>query len=76
VLASILMVLSSGIILALGAIHLIYTFSGKKLTPRDPALQTRMGSMPAIATGRSCLVSSMAIWPWLTEKSCSIPLFF
>jgi len=41
-LAKALMTASAGIILLLGVIHLIYTFCGKKLTPRDPALQTAM----------------------------------
>jgi hypothetical protein len=30
------MVLSAGIIFTLGVVHLVYTFSGAKLTPRDP----------------------------------------
>jgi hypothetical protein len=34
--AKILMVLSASIVFALGAIHLVYTFSGPELTPRDP----------------------------------------
>ena len=38
----ILIALSSAILLALGVIHLAYTFSGTKLTPRDPAVQTSM----------------------------------
>jgi hypothetical protein len=37
-----LMTLSAAIIFALGGIHLLYTFWGPKLTPRDPALQARM----------------------------------
>lgn len=36
------MTASAGIILALGIVHLVYTFYGKKLTPRDPALQVAM----------------------------------
>ena len=36
------MVLSAAMILALGIVHLIYTFRGPKLTPRDSALQARM----------------------------------
>jgi hypothetical protein len=36
------MLLSAAVILALGVVHLIYTFRGPKLTPRDPALQARM----------------------------------
>jgi len=37
-----LVTLSAAIFLTLGSIHLIYTFWGPKLTPRDPALQARM----------------------------------
>ena len=40
--AKILMVLSAGIVFTLGAIHLVYTFWGPKLTPRDPALEINM----------------------------------
>ena len=40
--ASTFMILSAAIIFALGSIHLVYTFWGPKLTPRDPALQARM----------------------------------
>jgi hypothetical protein len=40
--ASVLMVLSAGVILVLGVIHLAYTFRGNRLTPRDPELQARM----------------------------------
>ncbi len=40
--ATVLMATSAAIILALGAIHLIYTFRGLKLTPRDPSLQAAM----------------------------------
>jgi hypothetical protein len=50
VLASIFMLLGSAIILTLGAIHLMYTFSGKKLTPRDPALQMRMADVSPVLT--------------------------
>jgi hypothetical protein len=34
--------ISAGIILTLGVIHLIYTFRGPKLTPRDATLHTAM----------------------------------
>ena len=34
-----LMAASAGVLLVLGVIHLVYTFSGPQLTPRDPALQ-------------------------------------
>jgi hypothetical protein len=49
--ARILMVLSASIIFTLGGIHLIYTFWGPMLTPRDPALQISMsGISPVITT--------------------------
>lgn len=34
--------LAAGIVLALGGVHLLYTFRGTKLLPRDPALQAAM----------------------------------
>ena len=40
--ARILMVLSASIIFALGVVHLVYTFWGPNLTPRDPALEISM----------------------------------
>jgi hypothetical protein len=55
VLASIFMVVSAGIILALGVLHLIYTFSGKKLTPRDPALQVRMAEVSPVITRQTTM---------------------
>ena len=44
--SKILMVLSGGIALMLGVVHLIYAFSGSKLLPRDSALQTAMNQTP------------------------------
>ena len=41
-LASSLITASAGIILSLGLIHLLYTFSGNKLHPRDSALEARL----------------------------------
>src|SRR5262245_45118704 len=40
--ARILMVMSAGVVLLLGTLHLIYTFHGPKLLPRDPALIASM----------------------------------
>lgn len=40
--ARILMMVSAGIILLLGTLHLIYTFSGPKLLPRDPDVVAAM----------------------------------
>ena len=39
-----LMAASAAIVLALGSLHLLYTFHGPKLRPRDPELQERMSS--------------------------------
>src|SRR6266702_6412960 len=44
------MVLSSLIILTLGTIHLVYTFWGKKLTPRDQTLRIRMTEVSPVIT--------------------------
>jgi hypothetical protein len=46
----ILMVLSASIILTLGIVHLVYTFWGTKLTPRDPALQISMSQISPVIT--------------------------
>ena len=48
--ARILMVLSASIILTLGAVHLIYTFRGPNLTPRDPTLQISMSQVSPVIT--------------------------
>src|ERR1700674_3103722 len=44
------MVLSASIILSLGVVHLVYTFWGPKLTPRDPALQISMSQISPVIT--------------------------
>jgi hypothetical protein len=44
------MLLSAGIVLTLGLIHLVYTFWGPKLTPRDPVLQLSMSQISPIIT--------------------------
>jgi hypothetical protein len=48
--AKILMVLSAGIVFTLGVAHLIYTFWGPNLTPRDPALQVSMSQITPVIT--------------------------
>jgi hypothetical protein len=48
--AKILMVLSAGIAFTLGVVHLVYTFWGTKLTPRDPALQISMSQIAPVIT--------------------------
>ena len=54
-LAVALMVISAGIIFALGALHLVYTFYGNKLTPRDSALQTRMAEVSPVISRRTTM---------------------
>jgi hypothetical protein len=44
------MTLSALVVLTLGVLHLVYTFSGPKLTPRDPALQARMSEVHLVIT--------------------------
>jgi hypothetical protein len=48
--AKILMVLSASILFALGVVHLVYTFWGPNLTPRDPALQISMSQISPVIT--------------------------
>ena len=48
--AKLFMVVSAGILLTLGVIHLVYTFWGPKLTPRDPALQVSMSQISPVIT--------------------------
>ena len=48
--AKILMALSASIIFSLGVVHLIYTFWGPMLTPRDPALQISMSQISPVIT--------------------------
>jgi hypothetical protein len=48
--ARILMVVSASIIFTLGVIHLVYTFWGLKLTPRDPALEISMSQISPVIT--------------------------
>ncbi|MGH8105766.1 MAG: LIC_13387 family protein [Arenimonas sp.] len=47
---SILIAISSGIILLLGSAHLVYTFYGPKLTPRDPQLIEQMKRVSPLIT--------------------------
>jgi hypothetical protein len=47
---SLLMAASAAIILALGLVHLLYTFHGEKLTPRDPMLQAAMRVVSPVLT--------------------------
>jgi hypothetical protein len=46
--AIVLVVLSAGIAVMLGAIHLAYTFRGPLLAPRDPALRAHMNEVSPV----------------------------
>ena len=46
--AKVLMIFSASIILTLGILHLVYTFWGPKLRPRDPALQVSMSKISPV----------------------------
>jgi hypothetical protein len=48
--ARILMVFSTSIMFTLGVVHLVYTFWGPKLTPRDPALEISMSQISPVIT--------------------------
>jgi hypothetical protein len=48
--ARILMVFSASIIFTLGVVHLVYTFWGPMLTPRDSALQISMSQISPVIT--------------------------
>jgi hypothetical protein len=53
--AKLLMVLSASITLTLGVFHLIYTFRGPLLTPRDPALQISMSQIAPVLTNETTM---------------------
>ena len=53
--AKILMVLSASIVLTLGVVHLVYTFWGANLTPRDPALQISMSQIAPVITNETTM---------------------
>jgi hypothetical protein len=46
----VLMVASAAIVFTFGTIHLVYTFWGTKLTPRDSALQAKMKEVSPVIT--------------------------
>lgn len=53
--AKILMVISVAIIFMLGMIHVIYTFWGAKLTPRDENLKSNMENMAPIISAETTM---------------------
>ena len=46
---------SAAIILLLGVVHLLYTFDGAKLRPRDPELQARMQEASPVITRQTTM---------------------
>ncbi|MCI0446596.1 hypothetical protein L0152_25750 [bacterium] len=51
----ILMLISVVIIFMLGVIHTIYTFSGRKLTPRDENLKSKMENVAPVISGETTM---------------------
>jgi hypothetical protein len=49
------MVLSASIIFTLGVVHIVYTFWGPKLTPRDPALEISMSQISPVITNETTM---------------------
>ena len=54
-LASGLVIASAAILLSLGLVHLLYTFRGPKLHPRDPALEEAMKQGHPVLTRRTTM---------------------
>lgn len=46
---------SAAIILLLGLVHLLYTFRGRKLHPRDDELEARMKQVTPVLTGKTTM---------------------
>jgi hypothetical protein len=55
VIASSLVAASAAIFLLLGIAHLLFTFHGPKLWPRDPELRTRMQEVSPVITRRTTM---------------------
>jgi hypothetical protein len=53
--AKILMVLGASIVFTLGVVHLVYTFVGPQLTPRDPTLQISMSQISPVITSETTM---------------------
>jgi hypothetical protein len=53
--AQLLTLASAGVMLALGAVHWMYTFYGNQLAPRDAALQTSMREVSPVITRQTTM---------------------
>lgn len=51
----VLLSLSALVLLTLGVLHLVYTFSGPLLTPRDPTLRARMEEVHPVITRQTTM---------------------
>lgn len=68
-----LMAASAAIILLLGTLHLLYTFHGTRLHPRDPALKARMQEDSPVITRETTMWKT-----WIgfnASHSCAAILF-
>jgi hypothetical protein len=52
---ALLMAASAAIILLLGLLHLLYTFRGHKLHPRDPGLEARLREVSPVITRQTTM---------------------
>jgi hypothetical protein len=55
VLPQVLVGISAGLVFALGAIHLLYTFRGRKLLPRDSALLSSMKHIAPVISDQTTM---------------------
>jgi len=53
--ARVLMFVSASIVVTLGVVHLVYTFWGPNLTPRDNALQISMSQISPVITNETTI---------------------
>ena len=71
--AALLVTISAAIILLLGLVHLLYTFRGSKLFPRDRDLRTRMQEISPVITRQTTMWKA-----WIgfnASHSCGLILF-
>ena len=54
-LPALLVAASAAVIFVLGALHLLYTFRGTKLHPRDPELRARLEQVPLVLTRQTTM---------------------
>lgn len=71
--APLLVAASAAIVLLLGLVHLLYTFHGPKLLPRDRELQTRMQEVSPVITRQTTM--SKALIGLNATHSCGLLLF-